>query len=183
MKIEEMAQEKADMTKLQRCTGEMEMLQTEVTQIRDIQNRGEFLWCIGNWEDKWKQFTGIDKFIYSDPFYSHRNGYKMRLQMKLTNSHLSLQLQILRGEFDNILQWPFRHEIKLDLMNQETGLPHYSWTLKTAGNPNDERWKKPTTGENKGIWFYYFGLSYLSSNTALTKGNQICFRVTPKINP
>ena len=181
--IKEMAIEKADIMELQRCTDELGMLQTEVTRIRD--NCGEFLWCIGNWEDKRKRlWKGIDKFICSDPFYSHRNGYKMRLRVEFYNSRLYLYLQILRGEFDNILQWPFWHEVKLDLMNQETGLHCTNWTLKAAGDPNDERRKKPITGENEGSGFYYgFDLPDLSLNPALLKGSQICIRAIPKINP
>ena len=96
-KIEEMSQEKADMTKLQRCTDEMKMLQRQVTQMQD--NCGEFLWCIDNWEDKLVRcHKGIYKFICSDHFFSHRNGYKMRLWLEFDNPHLYLDLQILRGK-------------------------------------------------------------------------------------
>jgi len=184
MKIEEISQEKADLTKLQRCTDEMEMLLAEVIQTRDIQNCGEFLWCIDNWKDKLERGrNGINKFICSDPFYSHRNGYKMRLRLGFGISSLYLYLQILRGEFDNILQWPFRHEVKFDLINQETGLPHSSRILKTTGNPNWDGWKKPTTGENEGIGFHFGYLPNLFRNTAVSKDNQILFSATPKISP
>jgi len=180
-KIEEMAKGMADMTKLQRCTGEMKMLQTEVTQIRD--NCGEFLWCIDNWQYKIELGRkGINKIIYSNPFYSHRNGYRMRLRLEFGSDNLFLYLQILRCEFDSILQWPFRHEVEFELMNQETGRPHDSLTLNAAANTDDERWKKPTKEQNEGFLFYYVIMSYLSSNPALFKGNQITRTIT-KINP
>jgi len=185
-KIEEIVQEKADMSRLQRCKDPMKMLQTEVTQIWD--NCGEFLWCIKNWEDQKERLrNGIDKSIYSAPFYSHRNGYKMRLLVEfnfsLFGSRFSLYLQILRGEFDNILLWPFRHEVKFDLMNQETVRPHLSWTLKAAENPDDDGWKKPTIEKNKAIYFNWFFLSHVSGNTPVTKDNQICIKAEPKLNP
>jgi len=183
-KIEEMVQEKADMIKLQRFTDPMKMLQTEVSQIQD--NCGEFLWCIKNWEVQNEQFrNGIDKSICSVPFYSHRNGYKMRMMLQFNDvifgPHFSFYLQILRGEFDNILQWPFRHEVQLDFMNQETDLPVSIKVLKAAENPDDERYKKPTKGENEGIEFGGFYIP--SRNAAVTKGNQICIKATTKINP
>jgi len=181
MDIKEIIQEKADMTKF---IDEMKILQTEVTRIRDIQNCGEFLWCIDNWEDKLERGrNGIDKFINSNPFYSHRNGYKMRLRLEFYNVDLYLYLQILRGEFDNILKWPFMHEVEFDFLNQETGLPQFSKTLKAVEYANKDIWKKPRKKENDGLRFYVVHQSYLSKNPAVSIGNQISFRVMTKINP
>jgi len=181
-----MSKEKADSIKMQRCEDAMKMLQTEVTQIRD--NCCEFLWCIDNWQVKMEHArNGIDKSICSDPFYSHRNGYKMCMQLDFGvdlfgDARLSLHLHILRSELDNILEWPFRHEITFELLNQETRLPHFSTIVKASDNPNSVKWKKPTKEKNPGIYFNWFiSVSELSSTAALCKDNQMCIKVSPKI--
>ena len=186
--IEEMTQENADTTKLQQCKDPMKKLQMDVTQIQD--SCGKFLWYIDNWEDKVERGRKrIEKSISSDPFYSHKNGYKLRLRLEFGvnlfgNDHFSLRLHILRGEFDNILQWPFRHEVKFDLLNQETGLPHSSWVLKATDNQNWNGWKMPSKEENEGIWFNWFiYLSDLQLYPAVCQGNQICIKATPNITP
>jgi len=178
-KIEEMDLKNVDMAKL-RCQDPTKMLQTEVNQIQN--NCGEFLWCIDNWENKLaRSRNGIEISVFSDPFYSHRNGYKMCLRLEFGNVNLFLDLQILRGEFDNNLQWPFQHEVIFDLLNQETGLPHVSRVVKARKDPRNYVWKKPTKEKNKGIWFYFVDLSDLYLNAALSKGNQIWIRATTKI--
>ena len=36
-------------------------------------------------------------------------------------THLSLFFVVMRGEFDNILQWPFTHKVTVKLINQAGG--------------------------------------------------------------
>ena len=62
--------------------------------------------------------------IFSPPFYSGRYGYKMCLHLYIMGdgvgkgTHLSLFFVVMRGEFDNILQWPFTHKVTFKLINQ-----------------------------------------------------------------
>ena len=65
--------------------------------------------------------------IFSLPFYSGRYGYKMCLRLYIMGdgigkgTHLSLFFVMMRGEFDNILQWPFTHKVTFNLINQAGG--------------------------------------------------------------
>ena len=65
--------------------------------------------------------------IFSLPFYSGRYGYKMCLRLYIMGdgigkgTHLSLFFVVMRGEFDNILQWPFTHKVTFKLINQAGG--------------------------------------------------------------
>ena len=169
----------------------MKTLETKVTRLQANQNCGEFLWCIQDWNEKRERArNGIDTIIYSDPFYSHRNGYKMRLRLcpdgygKDKGTNLSLYICIMQGEFDNILQWPFRHDLKLELMNQETGLAHISKIVKPEDNLLEDSWKKPDSKENAGYGFYEFiKQSDLLFNAALLQDNQIWIKVTPHVKP
>ena len=120
--------------------------------------------------------------------YSHRNGYKMRLVLDpdcySKKTHLSLCIFIMQGQFDNILQWPFRHDLKVELMNQETGLAHVSGIVKPEDCPMNESWQKPGSKGNRGIGYPEFmNQSDLLSVPALCRGNQIWIKVTPQIKP
>lgn len=67
---------------------------------------------------------------YSPPFYSHKCGYKMQLQVfpngdgEGTSTHVSVKVALLPGEFDDILCWPFRGVITIHLLNQRKDQHH-----------------------------------------------------------
>jgi hypothetical protein len=64
------------------------------------------------------------KSIYSRPFYSSPTGYKMCLRLFLNgddntrDTHMSLYLVIMRGNYDAILHWPFEFKVTFTLLNQ-----------------------------------------------------------------
>ncbi|XP_019852876.1 PREDICTED: TNF receptor-associated factor 3-like isoform X1 [Amphimedon queenslandica] len=67
--------------------------------------------------------TSIDSSpFYSNPLNSH--GYKMCLRLYILGdgigkgTHMSLFFVVMKGEFDNILQWPFTHKVTFKLINQ-----------------------------------------------------------------
>jgi len=191
--IDKMTGENAAMatkSELSSAAAALKTLESEITQIRANQNCGEFLWCIPNWQDKRKRAQdGTETEICSEPFYSHKNGYKMCLTMRPggfdgKGTHVFWSFCLMRGEFDNILQWPFPHAVKLELMNQETGLAHDSRICDYKCDPTHDALKKPTRERNEA--FYYRSLipvSELSSNAALRLGDQILIRATPLIEP
>jgi len=121
----------------------------------------------------------------SPPFYSHRNGYKMCLGFSAIgvghSARFSIHLHIMRGEFDNILQWPFRHMITLDLMNEETGLPYLSGFVNALQYPKNAAWRKPINDQNDGITLLFIWLSDIFLIPCLRKDNQIWIKVTPKM--
>ena len=51
---------------------------------------------------------------YSTPFYSHSQGYKLRLHFYRFFSYKILCL-LMQGEFDSILKWPLKAVMKLKL--------------------------------------------------------------------
>ena len=68
--------------------------------------------------------TGKYTSIFSLPFYSSHYGYKMCLRLYILGdgigkgTHMSLFFVVMKGEFDNILQWPFTHKVTFKLINQ-----------------------------------------------------------------
>lgn len=87
-----------------------------------------------NGEKKWKisYYRELqDTTIYSAPFYTSENGYKMRLRLHLNgckegeNSHLSLFLVVVKGEHDDVLPWPLANiRVLFTLLNMTDGANH-----------------------------------------------------------
>ena len=67
---------------------------------------------------------------YSHPVYTKVGGYKMCLKIytngygKHKGSHMSVFVNMMRGEFDDQLEWPFRGEIIVQLLNPNSDQRH-----------------------------------------------------------
>ena len=89
---------------------------------------GSFIWKIPEIQRR-RHEAKIGKTIslYSAPFYTSRQGYKACLRLYMDgdgcgkNTHLSFFLTIMKGEYDALLQWPFRHSVSLTLLDQDGG--------------------------------------------------------------
>ena len=76
-----------------------------------------------------------DEAWYSPPFYSHPHGYKMCLEVHCKGknagrgSHVSVFVNLVQGEFDEQLKWPFCGKVSIHLLNQESGKRHCTKTV------------------------------------------------------
>ncbi|CAF1151459.1 unnamed protein product [Rotaria sordida] len=63
------------------------------------------------------------KSIYSSSFYSFSNGYRICLRLflngdaKAKGTHMSLFFILMRGNYDDVLRWPFEFKITFTLLN------------------------------------------------------------------
>jgi len=68
--------------------------------------------------------SGKTPVIYSPPFYTKADGYKMCLSIYLNgngdglNTHISIFFIVMKGEYDATLQWPFDYKVIITLVNQ-----------------------------------------------------------------
>jgi len=101
--------------------------------------------------------------LVSLPFYTSQCGYKLQASLFLNgngggeDTHMSMYIKILPGEFDSILKWPFKHTISFSLMDQnpdraaavnivESFLPDPNW-------PNFVRASKTNDPDQLGFGF------------------------------
>ena len=86
---------------------------------------GTYIWKIP--EIKKRKCDAIDERVtslYSPPFYTGKNGYKMCIRAYLNGdglgykTHLSLFFVLMKGEFDSLLKWPFEYNVSLILVDQ-----------------------------------------------------------------
>lgn len=87
---------------------------------------GKLLWKIDEFARRRREaIEGITLSLYSTPFYTSHQGYKMCARVYLNgdgmgkNTHLSLFFVIMRGPYDALLEWPFAQTVHLFLINQE----------------------------------------------------------------
>ena len=90
---------------------------------------GTLLWKLNNIHERIQEAkSGRQTSLYSPPFYTSRNGYKMCSRIYLNgdgngrNTHLSLFFVILRGENDALLRWPFKQKVSLIFLKFITDL-------------------------------------------------------------
>lgn len=114
---------------------------------------GEFVWNIKNLSGKLNTARiGIDREIYSDPFYSHKNGYRMCLRVEFDRYYgVHIHWCLMRGPFDDDLEWPFKYDVTICIIDQQTGNVHQSKTITYIDRPNDDCWRKPANERNSEI--------------------------------
>ena len=87
---------------------------------------------LDNFEDKKKN----NLVCFSEPFFTHPQGYKMCVQMypnghdEGKGTHVTVSTCIMRGEYDDQLPWPFRGEIVIELLNQKADTDHHERSIE-----------------------------------------------------
>ena len=90
---------------------------------------------------------------YSPPFYTHPNSYKMCLSVvpngigRGKGTHLPVYVYLMKGEFDGQLEWPFKGDITIKLVNQEEDKDHIVATVNFNGNTPKECCQRVITEE------------------------------------
>ena len=98
-------------------------------RIHDVINAAPLWWHKSSvWQTEFK-ITGVSKHLkyntsyISTPFYTHKKGYKMRLEVypnglgDEVGTHVSIYFCLLKGEYDNDLAWPINIKMKVKILN------------------------------------------------------------------
>ena len=139
---------------------------------------------------KRKQFNNV---YYSQPFYTHPNGYKLYLRVdtngygKGTGTHVSIFARLMKGDYDNYLQWPFDGEIVVNLLNWKEDNCHYQGDiikLRRHTDPDGSATSRVTEGEyapeSRGIFCFISHSSLLcnpDTNTEYLQDDCLHLRV------
>ena len=145
-RVEELYRQQAA---LKTHTSELEMqLQASLASTHN----GSFLWRIPDVPRRKRD--AIDEritSIYSPPFYTGRNGYKMCIRAYLNGdgsghtTHLSLFFVLMKGEYDPLLKWPFDYKVSMILVDQNRR-KHLVQTFKPT--PESSSFQRPQTDMN-----------------------------------
>ena len=132
-----------------------------------LQLSNVFLWRIDGFSEILKKAKNEGKEkIYSDPLYTKTEtdgfGYKLKVLIcpngigDAKNTHLSVFIIIMKGEYDAILPWHFNKKVKFTLIDQqdEPG-KRDNKTAELIGR-NTSNFTRPTTEEIIGVGFKCF---------------------------
>jgi hypothetical protein len=131
-KDEEIATLKTTVQKLERAmrskNADFEDRDFRLSLIENSNHDGTMVWKIPQFSQRNADAkSGKCTSIFSLPFYTGRYGYKMCLRLYILGDgigkggYMSLFFVLMKGEFDNILQWPFTHKVTFKLLNQGNG--------------------------------------------------------------
>ena len=105
---------------------------------------------------KRKQFNNE---YYSPPFYSHPHGYNLCLKVYANgnsvgkDTRISIFANLMRGDYDNNLQWPFECDIVIEVLNWKEDNYHYrgdTISLSNHTHPDGIYTNRVTEGEYAG---------------------------------
>ena len=116
---------------------------------------GNFVWRVPDIFERRKSAINNEIVaLYSAPFYSKRYGYRMCLRTYLhgdgvgKGSHVSVYFAIMKGEFDELLTWPFSCRIIIKLLG------HQNPYSKTCLPDNSPAFQMPQQEMNIGEDFH-----------------------------
>ena len=85
-----------------------------------------------------------NKHWYSPSFYSHEKGYKLCLRIRAngesqgSGTHLSIHIHLMRGDYDDVLKWPVRGKVTLQLLNRNRDENHFSGDIEFNDDSSPE---------------------------------------------
>ena len=121
----------------------------------------------------------------SPPFYSHPRGYKMGLKLYINgrnegvNTHMSVYVRILQGEFDYLLDWPFRKTIYVKVIDANDQAEPHTGEIKFDGEIIPSSGPQVKKGDKNTEWgidkFLHKDLFRLYYNL---DSDSICFEIS-----
>ena len=130
---------------------------------------------------------------YSVPFYSTTNGYKLLLEVHANgfasgkDTHLSVGVRLMKGEYDETLNWPLNSEITIQLLNWREDKAHVETIVDHYNAPIAYRTRVIDEGTAPGSWLEpevipHKDLEYnADNNTEYLHNDTLCFRVSKVI--
>ena len=107
---------------------EVEDRDFRLSLIENTNHDGTVVWKIPQFSQRMADAkNGKYTSIFSLPFHTGRYGYKLCLRLYILGdgigkgTHMSLFFVVMRGEYDNLLQWPFTHKVTCKLLSQASG--------------------------------------------------------------
>ena len=123
-------------------------------------NNGSMLWKVPEYSQKIIEARTEERtFFFSPPFYTNRYGYKLCLCMYPQGdgtgllTHMSLYIVLMKGEYDDLLQWPFAYSVSLKLLHR---FDQRIVAETIEPDPHSISFQKPTTEKNPAIGFPKF---------------------------
>ncbi len=85
-----------------------------------------FIWKVKSFSKLLRQAKTEEKVkVESPPFYTEAYGYRLKVRVFPNgsgygkNTHLSMFIILMKGEYDALLPWPFKTKVKVTIIDQQ----------------------------------------------------------------
>ena len=140
--------------------------------LLSVKHTNVFLWRIDGCKEILKQAKDVGQ--ESDPFYTktETDGYGYKLKVKIypggcgdgENTHLSVFIIVMKGEYDAILPWPFKRKVKFILIDQQEDPDQRKNHTFELFEKNHSSFARPLKEENEGLgWSQFISHENLNS--------------------
>ncbi len=103
-------------------------------------------------------------YYYSNPFFSHRDGYKMQVRVDAAKGqNVSLYLYLMKGPNDDQLLWPFRGDVVIELVNWQRDKDHHRKLISLSSKCTNTVCDRVMSGD-RGIHYWGYD-SFVSHNS------------------
>jgi len=117
---------------------------------------GVLVWKIGGLSAKLAEAKACDGLeLVSRPFYTSTAGYKLQASLFPggngggEDTHLSVYIKVLPGDYDSILKWPFRHTVSFTLLDQNPDRQSAVNIVESfIPDPNWANFQRPSAAED-----------------------------------
>ena len=148
---------------------------------------GTFTLKIFDFENKLRQAKSrrhIGNEIAGKPFFTSCNGYKMRLYIHLDEGekgsagYMGAFLALMRGDHDEILQWPFNKKYMFIVIDQQDeGYCREDHVMEVVPEEGEIFFDRPQQSENEGCGSDQFILHSKLRTRKYIKDNAVCVKV------
>ncbi|CAH8507421.1 unnamed protein product [Dicrocoelium dendriticum] len=113
-----------------------------------------YIWTVENFTAAYQ----AESEVCSEPFYLGQPGYRMCTKLEFTNRFMGIYVQLVCGQFDSSLKWPFREDIQFILVDQTARGRNLARTLKPYPDDEDEHgiwdrpWETQTSSAENTAW-------------------------------
>ena len=116
---------------------------------------------------------------YSPSFYMPSNGYKMNISIAFSDvNHLGYFVYLQQGDYDDMLEWPFRGEVTIELLNQLDDKDHYKNSTTFDSSTPESCSSRPTVSRSNEGWGKPQFISYSNLSSAYLQNDTVFFRIT-----
>ena len=144
--------------------------------------RGVFYWRIKDFSvQRQEARVGALTVLHSSGFYTSFYGYKLCIRANLNGvdggngSHISVFIHFMRGDFDDIVEWPFKGRITLSILDQGEHKQHIVEVLESK--PSLAAFQRPLSNRNhKGFGYIEFAPIALIENSSYTKNDTLIIK-------
>ncbi len=172
------------MIKLEDTVIELEEKVAQLQNVKKILGKGEpMIFKVTEFQKK----KDNNVRFYSPSFYTSPNGYHTKIGVDANGvtdgkgSHVSVYAHVIKGKYDDELNWPFIGKVDIELLNQLEDKNHHSDTISFMPEYNTNI----ARGYGRG-YSEYISHSELSrdsaSNTQYLKDDTLYFRISVEIS-